>query len=226
MSTGQSAPRRRPGPAWTARRCAEPYLARPASSLGVLRADLLDGLHGRRLARAVDRDVRHRRRLRRAVPVLLVRRDDDDVARLDDVLLGLGGDDALALDDHEPLLEGVSVPDGAAARAEPHQSQEELLCRRLVREAGAGHLPGEHGRCDAGREACVFPSRDVHFVSSCSTALATLASIADPALRCDAVDAPAPPWLTSSGRTEEVAPCRCTSTTVRPVALSSRCCGP
>src|SRR5208282_1729631 len=91
------------------------------TALVLLVGDLFEPLDGLAVEGLLDRDVRHRRRRRRAVPVLLVRPDGDDVTRTD--LLD-GSTPALVETapegDDERLPERVRVPVAPRARLEGH----------------------------------------------------------------------------------------------------------
>src|SRR5262245_4785499 len=94
--------------------------AAAAASLAVLLiADLFQPVHGPALDRFLDGDMRHRRRRRCAVPVLLAGRKPDHVARpdlLDRAALALRP--AAAERDDQGLAERMGMPGGASARLE------------------------------------------------------------------------------------------------------------
>src|SRR4029078_3806575 len=77
-------------------------------------------------ALASDGDVSHGGGVRGAVPVVLAGRDDDDVTRVDDLLLVVGRDHAGALGDDEDLVASVLVKLVARAGAEAHDAQVEV----------------------------------------------------------------------------------------------------
>src|SRR5205807_2704088 len=78
-------------------------------------------------ARFGERDMGHRRVLRRAVPVLLTGYHVDDVARMDFLLQPLVGDVTHAVGHEQHLITGMNVPFVSGADGEIHHRQRVIL---------------------------------------------------------------------------------------------------
>src|SRR3954469_16971725 len=111
----------------------------------------------------LDRDVAHRRRCRSAVPVLLARREPDDVARTDFLDLSAFTLHPAEAGRHDQrLAERMGVPGGARARLEGDERPGDTGGGRGAEQRIDANRPGEPLRTSLARRvgAAAFDLHD------------------------------------------------------------------
>ena len=106
-------------------------------------------------------DVTHRRRAGRAMPVILTRRDQNDIAGADGALFLIGGHDAGAFGDDQDLIAGVLMELVPRTGAEIDNAEVEALTLRGIDNHLPKHLTREQ-RADGRFLGQIAGSDDLH----------------------------------------------------------------